>query len=363
MSLTIDITGVSPEQLLFAVSPLAELTAMLHVLAEPAHHPAHRDWAAETRAALRPELAEQLLEAEFLWRSSRADFLLPGNPGATLADELDEVDRLDDDAYVSTALVATCGSDRMLLGDPSPLRNSGTRERILDLAQARGPRQASFADRLIADPPMVRARVRRMLEECQAAFFTATWRQVAPRLIADLRLKADLMARRGVADALASVSRAVDLDRSRQRIVVDKLQDNATSAVGDGVTFLPTVFGAPHLIVVHARGWRPVLQYPVAVTGRDVPEPVPMDLVRQRLEALSHPVRLRLARTLARGSHTTGELASAWELSAPEVSRHLAVLRRAGLLKMRRRGRYVHYDLDTSATAALGTDLMAAMLR
>jgi len=37
-------------------------------------------------------------------------------------------------------------------------------------------------------------------------------------------------------------------------------------------------------------------------------------------------------RTLARSSHTTSELAFAWDLTAPEVSRHLAVLRRAGLL-------------------------------
>ncbi|GCD95965.1 DUF5937 family protein [Embleya hyalina] len=363
MSLTIDIAGVPPERLLFALSPLAELTAMLHVLAEPAHHPAHRDWAAETRSALRPELAGQLLEAEFLWRSSRADFLLPGRPGATLADELDRVDRLDQDTYISTALVATCGTDRMLLGRPSPTRDGATRGRILDLARARGPRQASFADRLIAEPSVVRAHVRRMLEECEASFFGAEWRRVAPRLAADLRLRADLVARRGVAEALASISGAVALDERRQRIVIDKLQDNTTGARGDGVTFLPTVFGDPHLVAVHAPGWRPVVQYPVVGGDRAFPEPVAMELVRLRLEALSHPVRLRLARTLARGPHTTGELASAWDLSAPEVSRHLAVLREAGLLSTRRRGRYVLYDLDTSATAALGTDLMAAMLR
>ena len=88
-----------------------------------------------------------------------------------------------------------------------------------------------------------------------------------------------------------------------------------------------------------------------------------MELVSLRLEALSHPVRIRLVRTLARGSHTTGELASAWSLTTPEVSRHLAVLRKAGLLTTRRRGRYVLYELDASATAALGTDLMDAVLR
>ena len=92
---------------------------------------------------------------------------------------------------------------------------------------------------------------------------------------------------------------------------------------------------------MYAQGWRPVLQYPVAEAG--LPEPVSLALVQQRLEALAHPIRLRLARTIARGPHTTGELATAWQLSAPEVSRHLAVLRRAGLLITERRGRVLRW--------------------
>ncbi|MFF1922058.1 DUF5937 family protein [Streptomyces sp. NPDC058221] len=31
-------------------------------------------------------------------------------------------------------------------------------------------------------------------------------------------------------------------------IIVDKLQDNATAARGTGVTFLPSIFGRPHLV-------------------------------------------------------------------------------------------------------------------
>lgn len=85
MSVTIDITGLPHERLFFAPSPLAELTSMLHVLAEPAHHPALHGWATGTATALKPGLADRLLEADFLWRSSRADFLVPGRPAATLA--------------------------------------------------------------------------------------------------------------------------------------------------------------------------------------------------------------------------------------------------------------------------------------
>jgi DNA-binding transcriptional ArsR family regulator len=361
MTLRIDIGGPPSGRLRFAVSPLAELTAMLHVLAEPGHHPQFAGWAADVRSGLPPELAERLSEAEFLWRSSRADFLVPARPRPTLAEELDDVDRIDDETYVAAALITTCGSNRLHFGAPSPLGDTAARERALDLAQARGALQEAFAERLLADPAAVRARVRDTLQQCAEAFFDAAWTGVAAQLAADLRLKNDLLRRQGPAAALASVSGAVTLAPDGTRVLVDKLQDNATSARGGAVTFLPSVFGRPHLVAVHAPGWQPVLQYPVAEAGPA--EPVPLETVTLRLEALAHPVRLRLLRTLARGPHTTGELADAWALSAPEVSRHLAVLRRAGLLTSRRDGRYVRYSLSLSDLSGLGTDLLAAVLR
>jgi DNA-binding transcriptional ArsR family regulator len=360
MTLRIDIGGPPSGRLRFAASPLAELTAMLHVLAEPAHHPQLAGWAGDVRAGLRPELAERLREAEFLWRSSRADFLVPARPRPTLAEELDDMDRIDDETYVAAALITTCGSNRVHFAAPSPLADATARERALGLAQARGALQEAFAERLLADPAVVRARVRHTLEQCAEAFFDAAWTGVAVQLATDLRLKNDLLKRQGIGAALASVSSAVTLAPDGNCIIVDKLQDNATAA-RTGVTFLPSVFGRPHLVVVHASGWQPVVQYPVAEASP--PEPVSLETVTLRLEALAHPVRLRLLRTLARGPHTTGELAHAWELSPPEVSRHLAVLRRAGLLTARRHGRYVRYTLNLPDLAALGADLLAAVLR
>ncbi|WP_327068212.1 DUF5937 family protein [Kitasatospora sp. NBC_01250] len=361
MSVIIETAGLPPERLLFTPSPLAELTAMLHVLAEPAHHPALHGWAGTTAAALRPELADRLLEADFLWRSSRADFLLPAIPGASLAEELDAIDRLDDERYVAGALIASCGLNRLALRPHSPLTDPVERERAIELANARGPRQAAFADRLLSDPAAVRAIVRRLLEDCAEAFFADAWARVLPVLAADARHKADLLAHRGLAEALAAVSPAVGYDARQGRIVIDKLQSSSTSAASTGLTFVPTVFGRPHLVVVYAAGWRPVVQYPVAESG--VQAPAALDRVQQRLEALANPARLRLARTLARGEHTTGELAAAWQLTEPEVSRHLAVLRRAELVLSRRRGRYVLYRLDLGVSARLGTDLLEAVLR
>ncbi|QKW07209.1 helix-turn-helix transcriptional regulator [Streptomyces sp. NA04227] len=364
MTLRIDIGGLPSGGLRFAASPLAELTAMLHVLAEPGHHPRFAARAAGIWAGLAPELAERLREAEFLWRSSQADFLIPARPRPTLAEELDDVDRIDDERYVTAALVTTCGGNPDRLAAPSsPLTDAAARVRALDLAQARGARQEAFAERLLADPAAVRARVRRTLELCAEAFFDAAWADVAVQLATDLRLKNDLLKHQGLGAALASVSGAVALAPEGDRIVVDKLQDKATTARDTGVTFIPSVFGSPHLVVVHAPGWQPVVQYPVAEPNPSPAVPVPLETVTLRLEALAHPVRLRLLRTLARGPHTTGELAHIWELSPPEVSRHLAVLRRADLLTARRHGRYVRYTLNLPDLTALGTDLLAAVLR
>ncbi|MEO3824718.1 helix-turn-helix domain-containing protein [Actinomadura sp. B10D3] len=361
MALRIDIGGRPSGRLRFAASPLAELTAMLHVLAEPGHHPRLAGWAGDVWAGLPPELAERLREAEFLWRSSRADFLVPARPRPTLAEELDDMDQIDDEAYVAAALTTTCGSNRVHFGAPSPLADAVARERALDLAQARGALQEAFAERLLADPSAVRARVRHTLEQCAEAFFDAAWTSVAVQLATDLRLKNDLLKRQGIEAALASVSSAVTLAPDGDCIIVDKLQDNAIAAHHTGVTFVPSVFGRPHLVAIHARGWRPVVQYPVAEPSPS--EPVTLETVTLRLEALAHPVRLRLLRTLARGPHTTGELAHAWGLSPPEVSRHLAVLRRAGLLTSQRQGRYVRYSVNLPDLTALGTDLLAAVLR
>ncbi len=103
------------------------------------------------------------------------------------------------------------------------------------------------------------------------------------------------------------------------------------------------------------------MHYPVG--SPELPRPEALELVQRRLEAVSHPVRMNLCRTLSRGTHTTGELANAHGITAPEVSRHIAVLKKAGLLTTRQRGRYVLHQLDLASVARLGSDFLEALLR
>ncbi|MGW7078612.1 DUF5937 family protein [Streptomyces sp. NPDC054866] len=368
----IDIAGLPQERILFEPSPLAELGVALHALAETGHHPGLHGWATATTACLKPDLADRLHEADFLWRNTFSDVFMPfagllgadGRPGVTLADELDLMDRLDDERFVAAALEFTCGTTYNE-GGPSPLTDTARRTRSLELAATRGTKQLDFAERLLTDPHTVRAWLRRLLEDCDEAFFADTWRRVRVQLAADARHKTELLRHKGLSEVLSSVSTALSLDEDGHRITVDKLPLGTTTAldhtVGAGLTFVPSHFAWPHLMVLHAPGWRPVIHYPVA--SPELTSPTSVETLELRLTALAHPVRLRLCRDIARAPFTTGELAHANGLTAPEVSRHLTVLKKAGLVTTRRRGRYVMHQLDVTVVARLGSDFLEGVLR
>lgn len=70
--------------------------------------------------------------------------------------------------------------------------------------------------------------------------------------------------------------------------------------------------------------------------------------------ALSDPTRRALFERLCReGEHTVGALTQEAGVSQPVVSRHLAVLKLAGLVLDRPEGRQTHYRADLAALAPL----------
>ena len=366
--MTIDIAGLRPERLAVVPSPLAELGMALHALSEPGHHPGLQGWVTGVAAGLDPHLADRMCEADFLWRTTFSDLFLPcaglpggaSLPGATLAEDLDLLDKLTDEQFVDAALEFTCALPYST-GGPDALSDPEVRHRALDLAAARGPRQLRFSERLLVDPPRIRAWLRQFLQDCDEAFFAEAWSRLRHQLANDARHKTDLLRHKGLAEALAAVSPAVTLDEPAARITVDKLGEGHT-AVGDGgLLLVPTSLGWPHLMVLHRHDWQPVLHYPVG--SPELAAPPSVEQLALRMSALSHPVRMRICRHLARSAYTTGELAQVHGMTAPEISRHLSVLKKAGLVTTRRRGRYVLHQLDVTVVARLGSDFLEGILR
>ncbi|MBJ7453021.1 MAG: winged helix-turn-helix transcriptional regulator [Blastococcus sp.] len=86
------------------------------------------------------------------------------------------------------------------------------------------------------------------------------------------------------------------------------------------------------------------------------------------LAALADPVRRELVGLLARGEVAAGELADRFPVSRPAISRHLRVLREAGLVTVRADGKRRLYALDPTPLRELDDwletyrDLWAARL-
>lgn len=70
-------------------------------------------------------------------------------------------------------------------------------------------------------------------------------------------------------------------------------------------------------------------------------------------KALGHPARLLIADELSRGERCVCELKALVGYEMPTVSRHLAVLREAGVVEDEKRGQQVFYRLRTPCVVRL----------
>lgn len=70
-------------------------------------------------------------------------------------------------------------------------------------------------------------------------------------------------------------------------------------------------------------------------------------LLAEQLKIIGDPVRLRIVRLLASRELSVGDITKVLDLPQPTVSRKLAELRRAGVLKDNRRGKKIFYSWTT----------------
>ena len=68
----------------------------------------------------------------------------------------------------------------------------------------------------------------------------------------------------------------------------------------------------------------------------------------QAFRALADDTRRGILRLLRDGPLTSGQIADRFDSSWPTISRHLAVLKEAGLVTTERRGQEIRYELNSS---------------
>ena len=70
--------------------------------------------------------------------------------------------------------------------------------------------------------------------------------------------------------------------------------------------------------------------------------------LQQTLKALADPIRRDILNLLKNGSMSAGEITSHFSVTAASISRHLSVLKEADLVRDRREGQFIYYELNAS---------------
>lgn len=76
-----------------------------------------------------------------------------------------------------------------------------------------------------------------------------------------------------------------------------------------------------------------------------IAKPNTSTLIDLMFQAFCHRIRLRILHLLNEGEMCVGNIVEILQTPQPKVSRHLAVLKKAKLVTVRREGQWVHYAL------------------
>lgn len=70
--------------------------------------------------------------------------------------------------------------------------------------------------------------------------------------------------------------------------------------------------------------------------------------LQQTLRALADPVRRDILNMLKTGKMSAGEITDKFEITGAAISRHLSVLKEAELIRDKRDGKFIIYEINTT---------------
>ena len=70
--------------------------------------------------------------------------------------------------------------------------------------------------------------------------------------------------------------------------------------------------------------------------------------LQNTLKALADPIRREILNLLKNGPLSAGEIVDHFSVTGASISRHLSVLKEADLIRDRREGKFIYYELNAS---------------
>lgn len=346
----------------FDVSVPHDLFATLSLTVKAPWRSGFSEWVYETAAALGPTgRAEAATLTPFLAGVVRGPDapLLALPQGALACRDLDAflayLAARPDDFYVDLGERFVTDLQRCVHGGETEVPLAELLDRHLADQQARrGPAAVAF------DPDLTRALIETPVElrARLLGFLTAFARDhYAPSLAREAAL---------LRGALAYHRRQPyrgDIDDVFAAVTGRSLPANlhTTLANAEGVVFVPSPHIGPYFYVV-TTGSRAYVSFNArtVATGRGA-EPSTPEVVHlfPPLKALADETRLHILALLQSGEHTQESLMSALGISQPTASRHLGLLERVSLVRVRRDTGVKYYSVDRSAGRDFLTSLQA----
>lgn len=75
--------------------------------------------------------------------------------------------------------------------------------------------------------------------------------------------------------------------------------------------------------------------------------------LQETLKALADPTRRQIVQLLKSGRLSAGDIGEHFNITAAAISRHLSVLKEAGLIRDAREGKYIFYEVNLSVLEEL----------
>lgn len=70
--------------------------------------------------------------------------------------------------------------------------------------------------------------------------------------------------------------------------------------------------------------------------------------LQNTLKALSDPIRREILEMLKNGRMSAGDISDRFDVTGASISRHLSVLKEADLIRDKREGKFIFYEINTS---------------
>ena len=75
--------------------------------------------------------------------------------------------------------------------------------------------------------------------------------------------------------------------------------------------------------------------------------------IQDTLKALADPIRREILNLLKNGRLSAGEICEHFSVTGASISRHLAILKEADLIRNQREGKFIYYELNTSVLESI----------